>query len=557
MRTNRLFRFGLFVFPLLALFAASRAAEAAPCVGVSTLNDLNNYTQSTACSYTVSSTVTMTGPVIIPPQVTLTFATGGLIVTAGNLLRIQSPIDAPATSLQYFVGDTVRFVYAQPTVWADWFGDATSMTIQRAFDAVPQLGVVRLSSRTYTVWESIHATASLNGAGWNGRAVLQVSPSAPEMLNILEVSGYSNWTKQLTISDTIFVGNGDPHNYGRGSVADGVALVQSSNVYLIGDEVRNVKRHGFYLILSNDNRADWLTASGMTRQMLGCGIQFEGSSRNVFNQVVISNVGGNGVDLNYFHPGNQYIPGHTSSAIDHPIDGLHGNDAYSTLNQFWALTIDGAGLPTGSDLDQSPDDFYGLNIINGSNTNFFQLTSVSRLRDYAPCGSPREPVAIRLLNVTGNNFSGKVWDPVLGKDVISLEASSGNDVSGISRVYSQPTCRAGCQAVSVQAVGQGSCTRFDVFANGVYVGGGTASTASGTYVFDAPITPADIHDLSVWFGDNGGDLQIPQVSVTTPTVRTATCNGGGIYSRPGIGDIACSVNAGWMWWAGWMKFILP
>ncbi|MBR7133511.1 MAG: right-handed parallel beta-helix repeat-containing protein [Clostridia bacterium] len=210
-------------------------------------------------------------------------------------------------------------------------------------------------------------------------------------------------TSEITLKDFTIKGTYNPGpNYG---LVDGIVINGSSNVTVENICTEGTKRHGIYLMCgANGNVIKNVHIDNPTRMMLGTGIQLEGAYNNEFYNVYLTNIGANAIDLNMWNAGSFYPANDGTNNSPYSESEKY----YSTGNTFIGGYISGTGLHNGNIggggyIDPSPhDDYYGINVINGSNNNKFVFDYIENVRmtetDY------ENAAAIRLMNSSYNTF---------------------------------------------------------------------------------------------------------------------------------------------------------
>ncbi|MBR7133512.1 MAG: hypothetical protein IKD04_08265 [Clostridia bacterium] len=245
------------------------------------------------------------------------------------------------------------------------------------------------------------APLTIRGAG---AGTVIYKPRASKTTNIVAMFRTSfKSTSEITLKDFKIRGTYNPgSNYG---LADAIVINGSSNVTIENIYTEGTKRHGIYLICgAHNNLISNVYIDNPTRMMLGTGIQLEGAYNNEFYDVYLTNIGANGIDLNMWNAGSYYPANNGINGSPYEADEKY----YSTGNVFIGGYISGTGLHNGrigggGYIDPSPyDDYYGINVINGSNNNKFVFDYIENVRmtetDY------ENAAAIRLMGSYNNTF---------------------------------------------------------------------------------------------------------------------------------------------------------
>lgn len=193
------------------------------------------------------------------------------------------------------------------------------------------------------------------------------------------------------------------------NLIDGITVNGSSNGIYSNINVYDTKRHGIYLIHgASYNTFTNIRIERTNREMLGCGIQLEGASNNVFSKLILRDIGANAIDLNQWVPSNFYPQ---SSNSPYKQEGSYK----SSYNQFNIVLIENTGVNNnlsylGGGTNNVDDDYYGINIIRGSNNNQFVFNTIKNIRldvgKIAPAKSTYA-AAIRIMGSNGNVIRGK------------------------------------------------------------------------------------------------------------------------------------------------------
>ncbi len=229
-------------------------------------------------------------------------------------------------------------------------------------------------------------------------------------------------TAAITISDLAIVGKGNPGS-GEGLI-EGIVINGSSNGTFSNITILATKRHAIYLICGAEyNTIENVKLSDMNRECLGTGLQFEGASNNTVKNIVITNVGANGIDLTDWNTGSLYPSSAEDSSSPYDAD-YHPT---SCNNVIIGGRIGGTGIQSGSTTSGHDDDYYGINIIRGSNDNEITLDYVGNIR---PEGINTNAAAIRLMEVTGNVITVEKFRSSINAAVkIDGETTTGNTVN--------------------------------------------------------------------------------------------------------------------------------
>ena len=211
---------------------------------------------------------------------------------------------------------------------------------------------------------------------------------------------------KITIKNIKIRGNNNPgSNFG---LIDGIVLNGSSNATVENVSVDGTKRHGIYMIAgANNNKIVNPVISNTNREMLGCGLQLEGAYNNTVINPVITDSGANAVDLSLWVPGGIYPANDGSNGSPYSSS----DDYRSTGNVITGGMIAGTGIDNGNigggafENNANDDDYYGLNIIKGSNGNKISLDLIRDVRTADNYNS--KAAAIRLYDVENNEINVK------------------------------------------------------------------------------------------------------------------------------------------------------
>ena len=215
-----------------------------------------------------------------------------------------------------------------------------------------------------------------------------------------------NSSAEITIKNIKIRGNNNPgSNYG---LIDGIVLNGSSNTTVENVAVDGTKRHGIYMIAgANNNKIVNPVISNTNREMLGCGIQLEGAYDNTVINPVITNSGANAIDLSLWAPGGIYPANDGSNGSPYSSS----DNFRSTGNVITGGMIAGTGVDNGDigggafENNDNDDDYYGLNIIKGSNGNKISLELIRDVRIADNYNT--KAAAIRLYEVENNEINIK------------------------------------------------------------------------------------------------------------------------------------------------------
>jgi hypothetical protein len=151
------------------------------------------------------------------------------------------------------------------------------------------------------------------------------------------------------------------------------------------------------VILGSNNIIRANVLKNMTRQRLGCGVQLQGSSRNVVRVNAVLNSGANGLDLNQqVSDGSVNYPDDETAPITQP-DG----PIVCSHNTISIAQIDGTGVYNADTVEQNEydDDYYGVNLINGANNNSIFVDSIRNVR----AGTPDTYASVVRIGECSNN----------------------------------------------------------------------------------------------------------------------------------------------------------
>lgn len=255
-------------------------------------------------------------------------------------------------------------------------------------------------------WESMPVIFNLPDAnitieGEGSSTVLKKGKQAANALAMFRTAfcGHAN----IKIANLKIQGNGNPGSVS--GLVDGICVNGSSNGSFENITIDKTKRHGIYAIYGAENNSfSGLKISNCNREMLGCGIQFEGASYNDIANVDIDNIGSNGIDFNDWFPSGYYPANNSSNGSPY----LSLQRYYSQHNKVVGGIINGTGVINNSDAGggmtcNPDDDYYGINIIGHSDYNEFNLSSITNVRIN---GTPNTYAsAVRMWNVQGNRVT--------------------------------------------------------------------------------------------------------------------------------------------------------
>lgn len=192
------------------------------------------------------------------------------------------------------------------------------------------------------------------------------------------------------------------HNPGSSkALIDGIVLNGSSNTVIENVTIRATKRHAIYAICgASYNTIKNINIDYVNREMLGVGLQFEGAHHNTVKNIAITNSGANAVDFNLWNTQAYYPANNGTNGSPYNASEVY----YSTDNIIEGGYISGTGIMNGGvgggghscDPD---DDYYGLNIIFGSDNNRITLDYIENVRPESHNGNA---AAVRLMGVKNN-----------------------------------------------------------------------------------------------------------------------------------------------------------
>lgn len=203
--------------------------------------------------------------------------------------------------------------------------------------------------------------------------------------------------KRFEIKSIRIIGTGNKGS--TGSLVDGITINGSQFGRYSNINIINTKRHGIYMIYgANYNTLKNISVKGTNREMLGCGLQLEGASKNIFDGIQLTDIGANGIDINKWHCGGLYYCDNNSP---------YHKTFYSIGNKFNNVIIDNTGVNNNTFFGAGgtcnvDDDYYGINIINGSDYNSLYNVQVKNVRLYTGEILPQKSTyraALRLMSV--------------------------------------------------------------------------------------------------------------------------------------------------------------
>ncbi|UEG54953.1 glycoside hydrolase family 55 protein [Mucilaginibacter daejeonensis] len=204
-------------------------------------------------------------------------------------------------------------------------------------------------------------------------------------------------TKKIVIKSIKIIGKGNKGVVGN--LIDGITVNGSKFGEFSDISIVDTKRHGIYMIYgASYNTLKNINVKGTNREMLGCGLQLEGASKNIFEKIRLINIGANGIDVNKWQCGGLYNCGNKSP---------YTQVIYSLGNKFSKILIDNTGVNNNTSYGAGgscnfDDDYYGVNIINGSDDNSFDNIEIKNVRlnsgDILPKKSTYR-AALRLMSV--------------------------------------------------------------------------------------------------------------------------------------------------------------
>ena len=335
------------------------------------------------------------------------------LLSAGALL-----LSTLAGSFSVSAADAVINVKDYSSLATD---DNWTPAIQKAIDTAAETGAtVYIPSGEYPCepaeekesWEVTPATFYLPDAAvtimGDGEETVLYKPrnaSITENSAAMFRTSYKSSAK-ITIKNIKIRGNNNPgSNFG---LIDGIVLNGSSNATVENVSVDGTKRHGIYMIAgANNNKIVNPVISNTNREMLGCGLQLEGAYNNTVINPVITSSGANAVDLSLWVPGGIYPANDGSNGSPYSSS----DDYRSTGNVITGGMIAGTGIDNGNigggafENNANDDDYYGLNIIKGSNGNKISLDLIRDVRTADNYNS--KAAAIRLYDVENNEINVK------------------------------------------------------------------------------------------------------------------------------------------------------
>ena len=203
-------------------------------------------------------------------------------------------------------------------------------------------------------------------------------------------------TSKIILKDFKIEGNMNAGSVGN--LIDGITLNGCKNVVCENIFIDKTKRHGFYIIHNaQGNEIISPKIRNTSREMSGCGIQFEGASYNIIKNVDIRKTGSNAIDFNTWFT-SLYYPEGTYQASE-SFNSI-GNEVIGGVLLDIALENQTEG--GGSATNFVDDDYYAINIINNSSFNKINIDLIENVRivdDPAKCTYQS---AIRLYNCFQN-----------------------------------------------------------------------------------------------------------------------------------------------------------